>query len=148
MDLPDIRIREATPEDGDFIYQLVEKTMRRYVEALWGSFGEDYNRQQIAEGISSRSYSILRLGEVDIGALAVERYDTHIHLKQLYILASHQNRGIGTHLIRQLIDEARQSSKPLRLAVLSVNPARRLYEREGFRVVSETRERCFMELHV
>jgi ribosomal protein S18 acetylase RimI-like enzyme len=148
MDLTDIRLREATPEDGDFIYQLVEKTMRGYVEKLWGSFSEDYNRKHVAEAISSHSYSVVALGGADIGALAVERYDTHIQLTQLYILPSHQNRGIGTYLVRQLIEEAKHSDKPLRLRVLSVNPARRLYQREGFRVTSETPERYFMELHV
>lgn len=142
----DIRLREATTQDADFIYQLVEKTMRGYVEQLWGSFSEAYNRKHIAEAIPGRSYSIISLGGQDIGAMAVERHATHIHLTQIYLLPSHQNCGIGTRLVRELIREANQSRKPLRLSVLSVNPARRLYEREGFSVVSETRERCFMEL--
>jgi GNAT superfamily N-acetyltransferase len=67
-------------------------------------------------------------------------------LTQMYLLPSHQNRGIGTSLIRKLALEAKESGRPLRLRVLSVNPARRLYEREGFRVTSVTPERVFMEL--
>jgi len=120
--------------------------MRGYVEQIWGSFSEEYNRKDIARSIASGIYSIIEYGGVDIGALAVERYPTHIQLTQIFILPSHQNRGIGTSLIRELAREARESGKPLRLLVLSGNPARRLYEREGFRVTSVTPERVFMEL--
>lgn len=148
MQLTNVQLREATTADAEFIYELVEKTMRAYVEELWGSFSEGYNRKNIAETISSRTYSIITLDGRDIGALAIERHDTHIQLTQLYILPSHQNRGIGTYLVRTLIEEAKASRKPLRLRVLSTNPARKLYEREGFRVTSQTSERFFMELHV
>jgi hypothetical protein len=48
--------------------------------------------------------------------------------------------------VRDLIAEARSCGKPLRLRVLSVNRARRLYEREGFRVTESTPERYYMEL--
>jgi ribosomal protein S18 acetylase RimI-like enzyme len=141
-----LRLREATVADSDFIYQVVESTMRSYVEQVWGSFSEDYNRRNIAEAISMRSYSIIVIEERDVGALAVERCDTHIQLTQLYVIPAYQNRGIGTTLVRKLISEAKDLGKPLRLRVLSSNPARRLYEREGFRVTSTTPERFFMEI--
>ena len=146
MDLLELHVRIATCSDAEFIYRLVETTMRGYVEKLWGSFSEDYTRKHTEEAISSGSYSVIELDGDEIGALAVERHDTHIQLTQLYVLPAHQNRGIGTHLVRQLIAEAQDARKPLRLRVLSVNPARKLYERLGFRVVSQTPERFFMEL--
>jgi GNAT superfamily N-acetyltransferase len=147
MSLGDIQLREAKASDADFIYQVVEITMRAYVEQIWGSFSEEFNRKNIAESIAAGIYSIIRFDGQDIGALAVERHSTHIQLTQMYILPSRQNRGIGTWLVRELAREAKESGRPLRLRVLSVNPARRLYEREGFRVTSTTPERVFMELH-
>jgi GNAT superfamily N-acetyltransferase len=147
MSLGDIQLREAKASDADFIYQVVETTMRAYVEQIWGSFSEEYNRKNIAESIAAGIYSIIRFDGQEIGALAVERHSTHIQLTQMYIRPSHQNRGIGTWLVRELAREAKESGRPLRLRVLSVNPARRLYEREGFRVISTTPERVFMELH-
>ena len=122
--------------------------MRGYVEQIWGSFCEEYNRKDIARSIASGIYSIIEWQGQDIGALAVGRSPTHIQLTQIFIVPSHQNRGIGTSLIRELAREAKESGKPLRLLVLSVNPARRLYEREGFRVTSVTPEGVFMELPV
>ena len=142
----DIRLRQAITADADFIYQVVETTMRAYVEQVWGTFSEETNRENIAKSIASRIYSIIEVDGRDIGVFAVEREETHIQLAQIFILPSHQNRGIGTMLVRTLIEEARAARKPLRLRVLSVNPARKLYEREGFRVTSTTPERYYMEL--
>jgi GNAT superfamily N-acetyltransferase len=141
-----VGLRPAKADDAEFIYRVVEATMRVYVEQIWGSFSEEYNRKNVAEALAACIYSIIECEGQDIGALAVEHDDTHIQLTQIYILPSHQNRGIGTALIRDLAREAQASGRPLRLRVLSVNPARRLYEREGFKVTSVTPERVFMEL--
>src|SRR5687768_9626053 len=141
-----VALRQAQATDAEFIYRLVETTMRGYVEQIWGSFSEEYNRKNVDESIAAATYSVIACEGLNIGALAVERHPTHIQLTQMYILPSRQNRGVGTSLIRKLAAEAKQSRRPLRLRVLSVNPARRLYEREGFRVTSLTSERVFMEL--
>jgi ribosomal protein S18 acetylase RimI-like enzyme len=146
MSLEGIRMRPATAADAEFIYHVVETTMRGYVEQIWGSFSEDYNRKNIAETIEAGIYSLIEREGRPIGALAVERHPTHIQLVQIYILPAHQNRGIGTALVRGLAGEARSTARPLKLRVLSSNPARRLYEREGFKVTSVTPERVFMEL--
>jgi GNAT superfamily N-acetyltransferase len=139
-------LRRASAADADFVYRVMEATMRLYVEQTWGSFSEELTRKAVADVIASGSCSIIEFEGSDIGVLSVERLDDRIKLNQLYILPSHQNRGIGTSILRELIREARQVGKRLKLRVLAVNPVRRLYEREGFRVVSTTPERIYMEL--
>jgi GNAT superfamily N-acetyltransferase len=147
MTVAGVELRQASPADADFIYRLVEATMRSYVEQTWGSFSEELNRQNIAETIAAKNYSIIQCRGEDIGAISVERHPDCIKLSQLFILPQHQNKGIGTTLVRELASEARQSRLPLRLRVLKINPARLLYERLGFRVSSTTPERVYMELN-
>ena len=142
----EVQLRKAEADDAEFICRVVETTMRVYVEQTWGSFSEEYARKNVADTIAAGIYSIILLDGQAIGALAIERHPSHIQLTQIYILRQHQNRGIGTSLVRELAREARETAKPLRLRVLSVNPARRLYEREGFQVTSTTPERVYMEL--
>jgi ribosomal protein S18 acetylase RimI-like enzyme len=57
-----------------------------------------------------------------------------LDLHQIYVAAEHQNRGIGTAILRSLQARAAAAKRPLRLNVLVNNPARRLYERLGFRI--------------
>jgi len=141
-----MELRRATAADADFIYRLVEVTMRSYVEQTWGTFNEEVTRKNNAELIAAGYCSIIHLRGEDIGAISVERHPDFIRLSQLYILPRHQGKGIGTSLVRELASEARSSRKPLRLRVLRTNPARRLYERLGFQVSSTTPERVYMEL--
>jgi GNAT superfamily N-acetyltransferase len=143
---PGATFRQATSADADFICRLVETTMRSYVEQIWGSFGEEYNRKNVAATVAAESYAIIQFSGEDIGAISVERHPTHIQLAQLYILPAYQNQGIGTSILRELVREGREAGKPVRLRILAVNPVRRLYEREGFRVSSTTPERIYMEL--
>jgi D-alanyl-D-alanine carboxypeptidase len=145
FDAGDIRLREASMSDAEFIYRVVEQTMRRHVEKTWGTFSEEHNRKNIAETIAARAYAIIMRGAEDVGALGVERQPGFMYLAHLFLAPRHQNQGIGSHILRSLIREAADAGKPLRLRVLAVNPARSLYEREGFRVCATTPERIYMQ---
>jgi len=57
---------------------------------------------------------------------------------RIFIAPAHQNLGVGSILLKQLIERARMSKKLFKLRVLRVNPARRLYERHGFVVSHST----------
>ncbi|WP_413464100.1 hypothetical protein [Burkholderia sp. AU28942] len=49
-----------------------------------------------------------------------------------------QGHDIGEAVLRHLMTDAARAHVPVSLAVLHGNPARRLYARVGFTVVSET----------
>ena len=73
-----------------------------------------------------------------IGLWKVTRSLTEWQLLQVQLLPSRQGVGIVSSLLRSLLAEAKMASVPVTLNVLKVNPARRLYERLGFRVVGES----------
>jgi ribosomal protein S18 acetylase RimI-like enzyme len=54
------------------------------------------------------------------------------HLIDIAVFEEHRGRGIGTGLLRQLLQEYESQGRPLRLQVLQGNPAIRLYQRLGF----------------
>jgi ribosomal protein S18 acetylase RimI-like enzyme len=65
----------------------------------------------------------------------------------LSVKPSFRNRGIGTQLIRIIIDEYRRMGfDSLSLSVSKINPCVQLYKRENFRIYRE-KENDFLMLH-
>ncbi len=56
-------------------------------------------------------------------------------LYPFFILPDYQNKEIGTHLLKSILDRADQSGKNVTLRFLKNNPVKSLYIRNGFRVV-------------
>lgn len=141
------------PCDFEFLYDLCRSTMERYVIAAWGEWCDEIVRSQLLDGLKANAFNSIFIDSPNeglrqrsrVGAIAVERHDTHIQIEDLYILEEFQNQGIGTSIILDIIAEAHQSDKPVRLRVLSSSSAKLLYERLGFVVVQTTPERYFME---
>lgn len=143
-----ISLRPISNVDFEFIYQVTKAAMQTYVEQTWGSWADDEQRVRTYNSIDLSTHQIIQLDGRDVGCLAMEHHSSHLQLTKLYLLPDLQRRGIGTFLIRQLIAQAKALKAPLRLRVLAVNPARQLYEREGFRIQAQTDERIFMEYQV
>jgi ribosomal protein S18 acetylase RimI-like enzyme len=142
---PALILKPATYADLEYLYRLSEETMRGYVEATWGEWHESVTRTSIGEDIASGKVSLVWYGDAVVGMMSVDDQPTQIHLDKLYLAPDFQNRRIGTQLLQELMLRATAEGKPLRLRVLAVNPAKRLYERLGFVVTGQTRERYFME---
>jgi GNAT superfamily N-acetyltransferase len=138
---PSIRLRPAADADADFVLRVTEACMRRYVEQTWGRWDAELTRSQF----SAATHRIVECGGRDIGCIQLTETAEGLHLQRLFLLPEHQNRGIGTRLMRDILERARAAGKPVRLRVLAVNPARRFYERLGFAVRRSTAERHEME---
>ena len=71
--------------------------------------------------------------------------DDHCFLEGIYLGAEVRGRGLGSRILRDLIDRSARAGLPLRLQVFQTNPARHLYRRLGFTVTRETATHLFME---
>jgi ribosomal protein S18 acetylase RimI-like enzyme len=140
-----LTLRRANAEDAEFAFGVLKETMREYVISTWGTWLEEESRRQTVEQVSAGRTEIIELNGVPVGIQSIERAGTHIQLEQLYLREAFQRRGLGTQLVKKLLEEARKSKLPIRLRVLVVNPAKKLYQRLGFVVVERTAVRYFME---
>ena len=67
-----------------------------------------------------------------------------VHLVELQVDPAHRNEGLGGRLLAEVERVARDRGAPtLSLTTQIDNPARRLYERSGFRVEAEKRHRRY-----
>lgn len=78
---------------------------------------------------------IVEAGGTPVGRLAVERRDSSLHIIDIALVPERQGGGLGGAILADLIDEAEALELPLSLQVDAANPARRLYERLGFRTL-------------
>jgi GNAT superfamily N-acetyltransferase len=73
----------------------------------------------------------------NVGVLRVERRPDELFLHDIQILGSHQGKGLGSALIRDIQAEARERGLPVALRVLRESRARTLYEQLGFVITGE-----------
>jgi ribosomal protein S18 acetylase RimI-like enzyme len=137
-------LRPTTAEDRGFLFELHRAAMRPYVEETWGWDDAEQSRLFAAD-FDPASFEIVQLDGADAGMLAVEETDEEIWLGAIEIHPHFQSRGLGTEVVRSLLDSAASVGKPVTLRVLHTNPrARALYERLGFQSFREIKTHTYL----
>ncbi|HSI52284.1 MAG TPA: GNAT family N-acetyltransferase [Ideonella sp.] len=139
-----LKFQLAGDQDFAYIYRLCESTMRAYVEADLGDCFERVARPTMQKLLQGGKFARSYANDVLVGAVAHEQHETHIQLEEIYLEAAAQNRGLGTAVMKHFVNQSRSLELPIRLHVLSSNPARRFYERLGFLITRSTPEVNFM----
>lgn len=144
-----IELRDAVPADQPFLLEVYASTRSEELDNL----GWDENQKAIFIKMQflarERTYPqvdnrIILLNGRPIGRLLVDRRETEILLVDIALLTEHRNAGIGSRLLKDLLEDGAATRKPVRLHVLSSSPAVRLYERLGFNAVGN--EAAYLEM--
>lgn len=136
-----VALRSTAPEDMEFLFRLYSDTRRREVAAWgWPTAQEDMflrmqfdaQRRSYQAGFPNAADRIVCLDGSPAGRMMAAREPAGMHLIDIALLEEHRNRGVGTHLLRRLLEECNARGDTLRLQVRRGNPAIRLYLRLGF----------------
>ena len=90
-------------------------------------------------------FDVVLEGDTPLGRLYVHRGETDIRIVDIALLPEHRGRGIGSHLLREILDEAADHGRTVSIHVERFNPALHLYERLGFSHVADTGVYYLME---
>ncbi|MFE5588779.1 GNAT family N-acetyltransferase [Streptomyces sp. NPDC056549] len=131
-------LRPGRAEDVEPIAELRAEVMRADLERL-GRYDAHRVRQRLRDGFSPAHTSVIEIDGALAGCVTVRPYEDGegLYLEHFYLAPGTQGRGLGTAVLRELLDRADAAGLPVRLVVLQGSAARRLYEREGFTFESE-----------
>lgn len=90
-------------------------------------------------------WRIVTLDDVDIGRLGVDRQPECLRIIEFSLMPDARGRGIGTDILRSLMNEAHGGKVPVRLHVERNSPALRLYLRHGFVETGQTGHHLALE---
>jgi len=138
-----IAFRQAVDQDFEYCNCLYFAEMDWIIEALHldrtaqaVSFRQQWHRAEVR---------IILLDGADVGWFQTQTHEDGLFVAQIIVDRPFQRRGIGTETMKRLIDEAAQANQSIRLDVVKINPALRLYERLGFRIVGEEERKFNMK---
>jgi RimJ/RimL family protein N-acetyltransferase len=136
-----ITLRPVGPDDHDFLVAVYGSTRSEEMALVpWTNEQRDaFIRSQFAsqqahyaKKYPAASHDIIIANGRPVGRLYFARLDQEIRIVDITLLPHERNAGIGSYLIRQLLDEANRSGKVTRIYVEEFNPSLRLFERLGF----------------
>jgi ribosomal protein S18 acetylase RimI-like enzyme len=149
-----VNFRSELPEDEAFLAKLYATT-RAGEMALTGwdaAQQEAFLRQQFQfqtthdrKHYGDASFQIILRDDAPIGRLYVHYGAQEIRLMDIALMPEHRGAGLGGSILENLLREAARLGKTVTLHVERFNPALRLYQRLGFRVIEDQQINFYME---
>ena len=136
-----VTLRPVGADDRDFLIEVYGSTRAEemalvpwtdeqrsmFIRSQFAAQQEHY-----AQKYPAANHDIIVSDDRRVGRLYVARLDHEIRIVDITLLPAERNTGIGTYLIKQLLDEANHTGKITRIYVEEFNPSLRLFERLGF----------------
>lgn len=133
--------RPVRPDDQEFQFRLYSSTRQEEIAAFgWSREQQEaFLRMQFAAqknwystAYPQAAWEIVELEQIPVGRMIVSRGKDSFTLVDITLVSEHRGEGIGTALVRELLQRGSAESVPVRLQVRKGNPAARLYQRLGF----------------
>jgi ribosomal protein S18 acetylase RimI-like enzyme len=149
-----IALRPALPQDDPLLFEVYASTRADELQLVPWTAEQKHafvqmqfnaQRQSYAQQFPQAQWLVILREEIPVGRLIVNRAEDEILLMDIALLPEYRRQGIGSALIRDLMAEAQQTGRSMRLHVESFNPAAQLYERLGFAQIGEVGVYCEME---
>ncbi len=128
--------RPAEPADVEAIAELRALVMRPDLERL-GRYDEHRVRQRLRDGFQPDHTWVIEVDGGFTGCVALRPAEDGQWLEHFYLTPSVQGRGLGSAVLRTVLDRTDADAVAVRLNVLQGSAAQRLYERHGFVVEAE-----------
>ncbi len=141
-----VALRPATPADRDLLFRVYASTREEELAQVpWPPEArEAFLRQQFdaqdawwRTNYAGASFEVVVADGIDAGRLYLWEGPSEVRIVDVALLPEARRGGIGTTLVRDVQERAAAAGKSVTIHVERMNPALRLYERLGFRLVED-----------
>jgi GNAT superfamily N-acetyltransferase len=136
IDYSRIKLIPAEESHRQFSDAIKEAAYRGYIEEIWG-WDEKVVREYNERNWREKRSQIILYNDQPIGTIYVGEDEESIEIAQFILISEYQNQGIGSHILKDIIEKADRTGKMIKLNYLRQNPVASLYRRTGFQVVAE-----------
>ena len=133
LDFSLIELVPAGESLREFSYQVKKAAEGDYVKEIFG-WDDVQQRAFHSRDWEEKKPLVIYYDGEPIGTIYIGDKEDFIEIGQFFILPEYQNKGIGTHLLKQITDRADRSGIFTKLAYLKNNPVASLYKRHGFEI--------------
>ena len=133
-----IGFRKCEYDDLEFILKLKELCFKWYIEIIYGwdiDKQREFTKRELDEHL--KDMKIITMDDNDIGLTTFYNENEIYVVGMIMIHPEYQNKGIATNILKEYIEIARKDNKKIILKTYKKNPARKLYERLGFKIYKE-----------
>lgn len=133
-----IGFRKCEYDDLEFILKLKELCFKWYIEIIYGwdiDKQREFTKRELDEHL--KDMKIITMDDNDIGLTTFYNENDIYVVGMIMIHPEYQNKGIATNILKEYIEIARKDNKKIILKTYKKNPARKLYERLGFKIYKE-----------
>ncbi|MFF7984461.1 GNAT family N-acetyltransferase [Streptomyces sp. NPDC007901] len=139
----DWEMRPASVADVEAVAELRAVVLRADLERL-GRYDPRRVRQRLRDGFDAAHTWVIEVGGGFAGCVALRPAGDAHWLEHFYLDPAVQGAGVGSAVLRELLERCDRDGVVVRLNVLRGSAARRLYERHGFTVEAEDAVDVFM----
>ena len=125
------RFAPATEAHFEPLLAIRIEVMREHLERVF-RYHPERARRVFREHFAEPGLRLIMVGDGVAGCVGFRVGAAEIKIDSFYLARSHQNRGLGTDILKALLAEADALGLPCELDVLLGSPADRFYERHGF----------------
>jgi ribosomal protein S18 acetylase RimI-like enzyme len=134
-----IQLTPATDADLPWLEALRRAVYADLFTATWGGWDEARHQRHFADCWSRGHVQVVLSDGERVGMLQVFERPDALEVGEIQVLPACQGRGIGTHLLRDVLARARATGRRVVLSTgLKNASAIRLYDRLGFRRLPPT----------
>ena len=121
--------RSATEADLELLNQIHRSNMKGYVEQVY-----PWNPTLFIDNFVAEQYQVIETNNCIAGFIKVTINRDDVYLAEIQIAHCHQNQGIGSNILQNLIQQTKVKKQRLWLRVIKSNPVVKLYQRLGFTI--------------